>query len=163
MPELREGILLARCTACSRVSYVDGLQGFHTPWPCTWCGQYNHGFRQNQDPAAVSAADLAAEVHHYGHRGSPADPDTGDQDRTPARGLAEAAGPGSAGAQSPRHGQVPAPAPGIWHFTRKRGVLAGAAVIIAVAVTLAALLAAPDHDESNKPPLLAEPAQPTLR
>ncbi len=158
-----KGFFLRRCTACSRVSYVDGLQGFHTPWPCTWCGQYNHGFRQNQDPAAASAAELAAEVHHYGHRGSPADPDTGGRDRTPARGLAEAAGPDSAGAQSPRHGQVPAPAPGIWHLARKRGVLAGAAVMVAAATTLAALLAAPDHGGRSKPPLLAQPARPTLR
>ena len=64
-----DGFFLRRCTACSRVSYVDGLQGFHTPWPCTWCGQYNQGFRQNQDPAAASAAELAAEVHRNGRPG----------------------------------------------------------------------------------------------
>jgi hypothetical protein len=37
---------------------------------------------------------------------------------------------------------------------RKRGVLAGAAVMVAVAGALAALLGSPDHGGSNKPPLL---------
>jgi ABC-type phosphate transport system substrate-binding protein len=71
--------------------------------------------------------------------------------------------PASPGARSPRDGQVPAPAPGIWHFARKRGVLAGAAVMVGVAAALAALLGPPDHGGSNKPPLLAKPARPTLR
>jgi hypothetical protein len=57
---------LRRCSACARVSYVDGLQGFHTPWPCTWCGQFNSGFSQNRDPAAASAAELAAELARRG-------------------------------------------------------------------------------------------------
>ena len=90
--------------------------------------------------------------------------------RTPAAGtghrrttLAVAVGPASPGAPSPRHGQVPTPTPGIWHFMRKRGVLAGAAVMVAVAGTLAALLGAPDHGGSNKPPLLTKSARPTLR
>jgi hypothetical protein len=132
------GFYLRRCTACSRVSYVNGLQGFHTPWPCTWCGRYNQGFRQNQDPAAASAAELAAEVQRYGPPGSPAGPgtggrgrtpagpDTGGLDRTPAAGMAVAVDPASPGARSPRHGQVPTPAPRIWRFVWKRGVLAGA-------------------------------------
>ena len=159
------GFFLRRCTACSRVSYVNGLQGFHTPWPCTWCGQYNQGFSQNQDPAAASAAELAAEVQRYGRPGSPAAPDTGGRDRTQAHGMAMAVavGPASRDAPSPRHGQVPTPTTGIWHFMRKRGVLAGAAVMVAVAAALAALLGAPDHGGSNKPPLLTKSARPTLR
>jgi len=157
------GFFLRRCTACSRVSYVDGLQGFHTPWPCTWCGRYNQGFSQNQDPAAASAAELAAEVHRYGRPGSPAGPDTGGRDPTQAHGMAVAVDPASPGARSPLHGQVPTPTPGIWHFARKRGVLAGAAVMVAVAAALAALLESPNHGGSNKPPLLAKPARPTPR
>jgi len=159
-----KGFFLRRCTACSRVSYVTGLQGFHTPWPCTWCGQYNQGFSQNHDPAAASAAELAAEVHRYGRPGSPAGPDTGGRDRTKVHGMAVAAGPASPGAGSPRHGQVLTPAPGSWHFVRKRGVLAGAAVMVAVAAALAALLGSPDHGGSNKPPLPAKPpARPAVR
>jgi len=157
------GFFLRRCTACSRVSYVDGLQGFHTPWPCTWCGQYNHGFSQNQDPAAASAADLAAEVHRYGRPGSPAAPDTGGRDPTQAHEMTVAVGPASPCAPSPRHGQVPTPTPGTWHFMRKRGVLAGAAVMAAVAGTLAALLGPLDHGGTNKSPLLTKSARPTSR
>jgi ABC-type phosphate transport system substrate-binding protein len=156
------GFFLRRCTACSRVSYVEGLQGFHTPWPCTWCGRHNQGFSQNQDPAAASAAELAAEVHRYGRPGSPAAPDTGGRDRIPAHDMAVAVGP--AGERSPRHGQVPTPTPGAWHFMRKRGVLVGAAVMVVVAGTLVALLGSPDHGGSDKqPPLPTKSAQPTLR
>jgi len=74
------GYFLRRCSACARVSYVDGLQGIRMPWPCTWCGQFNAGFSQNQDPAAASAADLAAELSRYGvtggvtRAGAPSDP-----------------------------------------------------------------------------------------
>jgi len=64
------GFFLRRCSACARVSYVSGLQGFRSPWPCTWCGQFNAGFSQNQDPAAASAAELAAEVARYSPAGS---------------------------------------------------------------------------------------------
>jgi ABC-type phosphate transport system substrate-binding protein len=46
---------------------------------------------------------------------------------------------------------------------RKRGVLTGAAVMVAVAGTLAALLGTPNHGGSNKPPLLTKSAPPTLR
>jgi len=157
------GYFLRRCTACSRVSYVDGLQGFHTPWPCTWCGRYNQGFSQNQDPAAASAAELANEVHRYGGPGSPAGPDTGGRDRTPAHGVAVAAGLASPGPRPSRHGQVPAPSPGIWYFARKRGILAGAAVMVGVAAVLAALLGSPDHGGSDKPPLLTKPARPITK
>lgn len=157
------GFFLRRCTACSRVSYVDGLQGFHTPWPCTWCGQYNQGFRQNQDPAAASAAELAADVRRYGRPGIPAGPATGGRDPTQAHGMAAEVGPASPGAQSPRPGQVPGPTPGTWHFVRKRGVLAGAAVMVAVVAVLAGLLGSPDHGGSHKLPLLTKSAEPALR
>jgi hypothetical protein len=36
------------------------------PWPCTWCGRFNKGFRQNQDPAAATAAELADEIARFG-------------------------------------------------------------------------------------------------
>jgi ribosomal protein S27AE len=78
---------LRRCSACTRVSYVDGLQGFHMPWPCTWCGQYNKGFSQNQDPATASAAELAAEVDRHGRHGRPTAPDAGGQDRPPGQQM----------------------------------------------------------------------------
>ena len=72
---------LRRCSACAGVCYVDGLQGFRMPWPCTWCGQFNRGFNQNQDPATVTAFELAAEVARYGlgHKMAAA-----DRDLTPA-------------------------------------------------------------------------------
>ena len=60
------GFFLRRCSACARISYVDGLQGFHSPWPCMWCGQFNRGFNQNMDPAAASVAELAAELARFG-------------------------------------------------------------------------------------------------
>ncbi len=46
---------------------------------------------------------------------------------------------------------------------RKRDVLAGAAALVAVAVALAALLGAPGGGGSNKSPVLAQSARPTLR
>jgi ABC-type phosphate transport system substrate-binding protein len=134
------------------------------PWPCTWCGRSNEGFRQIQDPAAASAAELAAELRRYRRLGSPAGPDTGGRDRTQAHDTAVAAGPAtpvSTDTRSPRHGQVPTPAPGRRRFGRKLGVLAGAAVMVAVAVALTALLG-PGHGGSNKPRLLTKPAPPTL-
>ncbi len=73
------GFFLRRCSACTRVSYVDGLQGFHMPWPCAWCGRFNTGFSQNQDPAEASAAELAAELTRYGPAGGAAGPEAGDQ------------------------------------------------------------------------------------
>jgi hypothetical protein len=71
------GFFLRRCSACTRVSYVHGLQGFRLPWPCTWCGRFNRGFSPNQDPAAASAAELAAEVARYGPPGGASEPGTG--------------------------------------------------------------------------------------
>jgi hypothetical protein len=76
---------LRRCSACTRVSYVDGLQGFHMPWPCTWCGQYNKGFSQNQDPATASAAELAAEADRHGRPDRPTAPEAEGQDRPPGQ------------------------------------------------------------------------------
>jgi ABC-type phosphate transport system substrate-binding protein len=131
------------------------------PWPCTWCGRYNEGFRQSQDPAAASAAELAAEVRRYGRSGSPAGPDAGGKDRTQAHGMAVVERPASPGAESPRHGQVASPTPGIRHFARKRGVLAGAAAMVAAAAALGALLVWPDHGGRSKPPLAAQQARPT--
>jgi ribosomal protein L37AE/L43A len=75
------GIFLRRCSACSRVSYVDGLQGIRMPWPCTWCGRFNKGFNQNQDPAAATAAELADEIARFGSASSGSPP---DQSRAPA-------------------------------------------------------------------------------
>jgi hypothetical protein len=76
---------LRRCSACVRVSHVDGLQGFRTPWPCTWCGQFNTGFSQNHDPAAATVAELVAEDPRYGRvryglAHGPAGPGAGDQE-----------------------------------------------------------------------------------
>jgi hypothetical protein len=114
------GFFLRRCSACARVSYVDGLQGFRLPWPCTWCGQFNTGFSQNQDPAAASAAELAAELTRHGPPGGAAGPEAGDQANSapiadsgppPARdpgdrGPAPAAGAGSPGTAHPLPGQA---------------------------------------------------------
>ena len=88
------GFFLRRCSACTRVSYVDGLQGFRMPWPCTWCGRFNRGFSPNQDPAAASAAELAAELDRYGPPGGAAGPGGGGQ-ANPAN-PAPAAGGGPA-------------------------------------------------------------------
>jgi len=46
--ECGNGYFLRRCSACTRVSYVDGLQGIRMPWPCTWCGHFNPGFSQTR-------------------------------------------------------------------------------------------------------------------
>lgn len=113
------GYFLRRCWACARVSYVYGLQGFRLPWPCTWCGQFNRGFSQNRDPAAASAAGLAAEVARYGQPGGAARPGTGGQAnlapaadsgpspeaRDPGGGLTSAAGTGSPGTAPPLPGR----------------------------------------------------------
>jgi len=156
---------LRRCTACSRVSFVDGLQGFRTPWPCTWCGQYNQGFSQNHDPATASAAELADEVHRYGPADSPPRPDNGDRDRPQPGGLVvpAAVGPASPGARSPRHGPVHGPTQGSRPFPRKRAVLGGAAVLVTVAAALVALSGSSDRGGSVKPPLPTKSARPIVR
>jgi hypothetical protein len=102
------GFFLRRCSWCARVSYVDGLQGFHIPWPCTWCGQYNRGFSPNQDQASATAAELAAEVNRYSDPGNPAGPRADGPDRAQAHNMPAVAGRGSPGVPPPRYGQVPA-------------------------------------------------------
>jgi hypothetical protein len=135
------GYFLRRCSACARVAYVYGLQGFHLPWPCTWCGQFNRGFSQNQDPAAASAAELAAEAARYRQQGGAAGPGTGDQAslgpaagsgpspeaRDPGGGLASATGTG-------RPGTAP-PLPGRW-WVRRLGPLIALAVACAAVATV---------------------------
>ena len=151
------GFFLRRCSACTRVSYVDGLQGFHMPWPCAWCGRFNTGFSQNQDPAEASAAELAAELTRYGPAGGAAGPEAGDQaksapatdsgppptrepgDRDPAWAASAAAGPGTA---HPRPGQA-AKRPGT-RRTRRVGLSVAAAVAIACAATAGVVLTAGD-------------------
>jgi hypothetical protein len=100
------GFFLRRCSACARVSYVDGLQGFHMPWSCTWCGLFNNGFSQNQDPATASAAELAAELTRYGQAGNPAGPGADGQDRAQAREMTAATR--RSGARLPPFGLVSA-------------------------------------------------------
>jgi hypothetical protein len=147
------GYFLRRCSACARVAYVDGLQGFHLPWPCTWCGQFNRGFSQNQDPAAASAAELAAEVARYGPPGGAAGPGTGGQaDLPPAAGsgplpeardpggaLASAAGTGSPGTAPPLPAVAAPPPPG---RRRVRRIGLPIAMVVACAAVAAVLLAA---------------------
>jgi ribosomal protein S27AE len=139
------GYFLRRCRACARVSYVDGLQGFRLPWPCTWCGQFNRGFSQNHDPAAASAAELAAEVTRYGQPGGAAGPGTGGQAnlapaadlgpspeaRDPGGGLTRAAGVGRPGTVPPP-GLAAPPLPG-----RRR--VGGTGLPMAMAVACAAV------------------------
>jgi hypothetical protein len=143
------GYFLRRCCACARVSYVDGLQGFHLPWPCTWCGQFNRGFSQNQDPAAASAAELAAEAARYGQPGAAAGRGAGRQgnlapaaDSGPSPeapdlrvGLNSAAGAGSPGAVPPLPGR---------RGSRGIGLPMAAAVAVACAAVAAVLLTAGD-------------------
>lgn len=152
------GFFLRRCSACTRVSYVDGLQGFRLPWPCAWCGRFNTGFSQNQDPAEASAAELAAELTRYGPPGGAAGPEAGDQaksapttdsgppptrepgDRDPAW-AASAAHPGTA---HPRPGQAAErPRPGK-RRTRRVGLSVAAAVAVACAATAGVVLTAGD-------------------
>jgi hypothetical protein len=146
------GYFLRRCRACARVSYVDGLQGFRMPWPCTWCGQFNQGFRQNRDPAAASAAELAAEVARYGRPGGAAGPGAGGQAnvapavdrglspeaRDPGGGLTSASGAGRLGT-APPPGLAAPPLPG---RRRVRGTGLPMATAVACAAVAIVLLAA---------------------
>jgi len=142
------GYFLRRCSACARVAYVYGLQGFHLPWACTWCGQFNRGFSQNQDPAAASAAELAAEVARYGPPGSAAGPGASGQAnlapaadrgspaaRDPGGGLTSAAVTGSPGTAPPLPAVAAPPPPG-----RRIGL--PIAMVVACAAVAAVLLAA---------------------
>lgn len=130
---------LRRCASCARVSHVDGLQGFRMPWACALCGRFNAGFSQNQDPAAASAADLAAEVGRYGSAGdarSPGDGGLGDgglgdggpSDRDPA-----AAATGGAGTAAALAGLGAAARPG-----RRRARRIGLSLAVATACAAAA-------------------------
>src|SRR6201992_3592443 len=56
---------LRRCSACRRVSFVDGVQGSNQSWACTWCAQPNRGFRQRRDRAAATAGELASELGRF--------------------------------------------------------------------------------------------------
>jgi hypothetical protein len=152
------GFFLRRCSACTRVSYVDGLQGFRLPWPCAWCGRFNTGFSQNQDPAAATAAELAAELTRYGPSGGAAEPEAGNQaksapitdggppparepgDRDTAQG-ASAARPGTA---HPQPGQAAKrPRPG-GRRTRRVGLAVAVAVAVACAAAAGVVLTAGD-------------------
>jgi hypothetical protein len=100
---------LRRCSECARVSYVDGLQGFRMPWPCRWCGQYNNGFSQNGDPAAASAAELAAETDRYRSAGGRlTGPGANAQDCAHAEQMTTEADPGDSDALFPLSGPIPA-------------------------------------------------------
>lgn len=108
---------LRRCSACAGVCYVDGLQGFRMPWPCTWCGQFNRGFRPNRDPAAATAAELAADVARYGPPRSGARPASGGQaspapvaDGSPGTGSQDPGDRGLTPATSTGRPGVPPPA-----------------------------------------------------
>jgi Toastrack DUF4097 len=124
------GFFLRRCSACSWVSYVDGLQGLRMPWPCTWCGRFNKGFSQNHDPAAATAAELAAEIARYARRSE--------------AGLEAVARPDPARAtdSSPRPAaQVPAGAPQSDRRRVRRIALSLAAAVACAAVTCVVLVA----------------------
>jgi hypothetical protein len=141
------GFFLRRCSACTRVNYVDGLQGFRLPWPCAWCGRFNTGFSQNQDPAAASAAELAAELTGYGPPAGAAAPEAGDQAKSaPITGsdppqAREPEDRGLAGASAARPGQAhprpvqaaKRPRPG-----RRRARRVGLSIAVAVACAAAA-------------------------
>ena len=104
---------LRRCSACVRVSYVDGLQGFHMPWPCTWCGQFNTGFSQNRDPAAASATELAAELASHGLPHRPAEDSDADAVRSAKAPRSSAkAGPTGVRPREPLWPSVAEVAPG---------------------------------------------------
>jgi len=108
------GFFLRRCAACSRVSHVSGLQGFRMPWPCTWCGQVNEGFSQNQDPATATVADLAADTARHGPARGPAERGTGGQ---PDQAPSVNSGPAPAGwepADAPRPGRRRVRWLGVW-------------------------------------------------
>jgi len=144
------GYFLRRCSACARVSYVDGLQGIRLPWPCTWCGQFNAGFRQNEDPAAATAAELAAELTRYGPppgaAGTAGQPDHGPvagSGPPPGgepgdHGQGTAAGTGNAGPAPPPRPTGPPPRPGgrgAWPVALVIAVSAAGAAAATVALT----------------------------
>jgi hypothetical protein len=117
------------------VSYVGGLQGYRQPWPCTWCGQVNTGFSQNRDPAAASAAELAADIALHGLRVTADQPEASDRARAGTSEQATASG----GPGSPLPGQ-----PGTLPRPRRkaRGVVLAAAGVAVAAAVLAAVTGA---------------------
>ena len=136
------GYFLRRCSACARVSFVDGLQGWRQPWPCAWCGQFNTGFRQNGDPAAASAAELAAEVARYPLAVTAGGPEAGGRaEPAPAAGnCPPPAVPAAAGSGGP--GPPPSGCPRAVRRSRRRLRRAALAVAV-VAVGASALAAGP--------------------
>jgi hypothetical protein len=94
---------LRRCSACHLVSHVNGWQGWHQPWPCTWCGHPNTGFTQNRDPAAATTADLAADIKTHQLTLTPAAPPAPS---VPATAMPDAAMLDAAGSGTRRSGRL---------------------------------------------------------
>jgi hypothetical protein len=134
------GFFLRRCAVCTRVSYVDGLQGFHMPWPCTWCGRYNTGFSQNQDPATATVAELATERAHYGSAANLPVLQIADEGSERALSVITAVVPVGPAVESPRPEPVPAaPTSGPRHS--RRVALSVGAVVAGAAIAFALLMA----------------------
>ena len=74
-PKCRRSYFLRRCSACTMVSHVSALQGWHQRWACVWCQAANTGFSQHRDGAAVTVGDLATDVAGYGLRFGASEPD----------------------------------------------------------------------------------------
>lgn len=74
-PKCRRSYFLRRCSACTMVSHVSALQGWHQRWACVWCQAANAGFSQHRDAAAATVRDLAADVAGYGLRFGASEPD----------------------------------------------------------------------------------------
>lgn len=72
----RRSYFLRRCSACGLASHVGALQGWHQRWDCVWCRESNTGFTQRGDPAAVTIADLAADVASHGLTFALAEPES---------------------------------------------------------------------------------------
>ena len=155
------GFFLRRCSACTRVAYVDGLQGIRMPWPCTWCGRFNRGFSPNQDPAAASAAELAAELDRYGPPGGAAGPGGGGQaNPAPAAGSGpapRARDPGDGGQAftadngSPGTAARPGPAPPPPGRRQVRRIGLSIAMVAACAAVATVVLTAGDPGAMGMP------------
>ena len=155
-PACHRSYFLRRCSGCQMVSHVSALQGWHQRWACVWCHAANTGFSQHRDPAAVTVADLAADVQGYGLRFGADEPDQATQPfpelpivpaaadpvaspgpvvpagQAAAGGPVAAAGPGPAtGQRRPRPGR-----PGRWR-PGPRVAAAAVAVLALVALVVA--------------------------
>jgi len=53
---------LRRCSACGQAGYVTAIQGWHQPWQCVWCAEFNSGFSHYHDPATATIAELAEDI-----------------------------------------------------------------------------------------------------